>query len=104
MDLPGCWKISAGWWKMAFTSFPECRSFPALPLCEKRTSARFSPSWRRLPCLTFTCLPFHQYGEPKYSLLGKRWAMAKVGAPSAAEMNRFTLMAEQAGFRVTVGG
>jgi pyruvate-formate lyase-activating enzyme len=20
MNLPGCWKISAGWWKMAFTS------------------------------------------------------------------------------------
>ncbi|TCW16551.1 pyruvate formate lyase activating enzyme [Raoultella sp. BIGb0138] len=49
-------------------------------------------------------LPFHQYGEPKYQLLGKTWAMAKISPPSASEIAVFKTMAEQAGFRVTIGG
>ena len=49
-------------------------------------------------------LPFHQYGEPKYQLLGKTWAMAKVSAPQASEIQRFKVMAEQAAFHVTIGG
>ncbi len=31
-------------------------------------------------------LPFHQYGEPKYRLLGKTWSMKEVPAPSSADV------------------
>ncbi|HFP9385643.1 TPA: [formate-C-acetyltransferase]-activating enzyme [Raoultella planticola] len=82
---------------------PRVPLIPGFTLCEKNFSQILS-FLAPFALSDIHLLPFHQYGEPKYSLLGKRWAMAKVGAPSAAEMNRFTLMAEQAGFRVTVGG
>lgn len=36
---------------------PRVPLIPGFTLCE-RTSARFSPSWRRLRCLTFTCCRF----------------------------------------------
>ncbi len=49
-------------------------------------------------------LPFHQYGEPKYRLLGQQWLMKDVPAPSVQEMARLRAMAECAGFQVTVGG
>lgn len=49
-------------------------------------------------------LPFHQYGEPKYRLLGQQWSMKDVPAPSVQEIARLRIMAESAGFQVTVGG
>lgn len=49
-------------------------------------------------------LPFHQYGEPKYRLLGKTWSMKEVAAPSSADVATMREMAERAGFQVTVGG
>ncbi len=45
-------------------------------------------------------LPFHQYGEPKYRLLGKRWSMKEVPAPSSADVTTMREMAERAGFRL----
>lgn len=47
-------------------------------------------------------LPFHQYGEPKYRLLGKTWSMKDVAAPSSADVTTMREMAERAGFQVTV--
>lgn len=49
-------------------------------------------------------LPFHQYGEPKYRLLGKTWSMKEVPAPSSVDVATMREMAERAGFQVTVGG
>lgn len=49
-------------------------------------------------------LPFHQYGEPKYRLLGQQWSMKAVPAPQKDEVAAYRLMAESAGFEVTVGG
>ncbi len=49
-------------------------------------------------------LPFHQYGEPKYNLLGLPWSMKEVPVPSAQEIGFIRKMAECAGFQVTVGG
>lgn len=49
-------------------------------------------------------LPFHQYGEPKYRLLGREWSMKDIPAPSSADVALMREMAEQAGFQVTVGG
>lgn len=49
-------------------------------------------------------LPFHQYGEPKYRLLGQQWLMKDVPAPSAQEVAALREIAECAGFQVTTGG
>ncbi|MCW8114113.1 [formate-C-acetyltransferase]-activating enzyme [Yersinia intermedia] len=49
-------------------------------------------------------LPFHQYGEPKYTLLGQPWAMKDVAMPLPEELNKLKLIAESAGYRVTIGG
>ncbi|MGU3525671.1 [formate-C-acetyltransferase]-activating enzyme [Enterobacteriaceae bacterium C23F] len=49
-------------------------------------------------------LPFHQYGEPKYRLLGGEWQMKEVAPPSAKEVDAVRRMAEAAGFSVTTGG
>lgn len=49
-------------------------------------------------------LPFHQYGEPKYSLLDLPWLMKEVPVPTAQEVDIIRKMAECAGFQVTVGG
>ncbi|MEH3414932.1 [formate-C-acetyltransferase]-activating enzyme [Phytobacter diazotrophicus] len=49
-------------------------------------------------------LPFHQYGEPKYRLLGQQWLMKDVPAPSAQEVAALCEIAECAGFQVTIGG
>ena len=49
-------------------------------------------------------LPFHQYGEPKYRLLGKRWAMKQISPPSSEEIAAVVEKAEAAGFQVTIGG
>ncbi|PLL15175.1 [formate-C-acetyltransferase]-activating enzyme, partial [Klebsiella michiganensis] len=49
-------------------------------------------------------LPFHQYGEPKYHLLGKKWSMSMIKAPAESEIQPFRTLAERAGFSVTVGG
>ena len=49
-------------------------------------------------------LPFHQYGEPKYRLLGWPWQMADVDPPSDADIAKMRCMAEEAGFQVSVGG
>ncbi|MDV2903723.1 [formate-C-acetyltransferase]-activating enzyme [Phytobacter diazotrophicus] len=49
-------------------------------------------------------LPFHQYGEPKYRLLGQQWLMKDVPAPSAQEVAALREIAECAGFQVTIGG
>lgn len=49
-------------------------------------------------------LPFHQYGEPKYGLLGRTWAMKAIPVPDDNEIAAIRIMAEQAGFKVTTGG
>lgn len=49
-------------------------------------------------------LPFHQYGEPKYRLLGQEWTMNQVGVPTEEEIATLRQMAERAGFLVTLGG
>ncbi len=49
-------------------------------------------------------LPFHQYGEPKYGLLGRSWAMKTIPVPDENEIAAIRIMAEQAGFKVTTGG
>ncbi|WP_337018967.1 [formate-C-acetyltransferase]-activating enzyme [Leclercia sp. AS011] len=49
-------------------------------------------------------LPFHQYGEPKYRLLGRTWTMRHVATPDAETVAAIRLQAERAGFQVTVGG
>ncbi|ASV57516.1 Pyruvate formate-lyase activating enzyme [Lelliottia jeotgali] len=49
-------------------------------------------------------LPFHQYGEPKYRLLGHEWTMSQVAVPTEEEIATMQQMAEQAGFLVTLGG
>ncbi|MBF8469353.1 [formate-C-acetyltransferase]-activating enzyme, partial [Klebsiella oxytoca] len=49
-------------------------------------------------------LPFHQFGEPKYHLLGKKWSMSMIKAPAESEIQPFRTLAERAGFSVTIGG
>ncbi|MCL5499215.1 [formate-C-acetyltransferase]-activating enzyme [Escherichia coli] len=49
-------------------------------------------------------LPFHQYGEPKYRLLGLQWSMKDIPAPSEQEVAALREIAECAGFQVTTGG
>lgn len=49
-------------------------------------------------------LPFHQYGEAKYRLLGQPWAMKDVPVPLPQEVAEMQALAERAGFLVTVGG
>lgn len=49
-------------------------------------------------------LPFHQYGEPKYRLLGRPWTMSQVAPPDDNEIATIRRMAEKAGFQVTTGG
>ncbi|MFO3906869.1 [formate-C-acetyltransferase]-activating enzyme [Enterobacter hormaechei] len=49
-------------------------------------------------------LPFHQYGEPKYRLLGRTWTMRHVATPDAETVAAIRLQAERVGFQVTVGG
>ena len=49
-------------------------------------------------------LPFHQYGEPKYRLLGQQWEMRQVAPPGEVDVAEMRQMAEQEGFHVTVGG
>ncbi|MCU6676519.1 [formate-C-acetyltransferase]-activating enzyme [Leclercia tamurae] len=49
-------------------------------------------------------LPFHQYGEPKYRLLGHPWTMSQVATPDADEIAAIRVLAERAGFQVTLGG
>ena len=57
-----------------------------------------------LPVEEVHLLPFHQYGEPKYSLLEREWAMAGIKAPEAEEVAPIRAMVEQAGYRVGMGG
>ncbi|MGL5387076.1 MAG: [formate-C-acetyltransferase]-activating enzyme [Enterobacterales bacterium] len=49
-------------------------------------------------------LPFHQYGEAKYTLLGREYAMRGVAAPTEQEIAPLQAMAQQAGYRVIIGG
>ena len=57
-----------------------------------------------LPVEEVHLLPFHQYGEPKYSLLEREWAMAGIKAPEPEEIAPIQAMVEQAGYRVVMGG
>ncbi|BBQ82570.1 TPA: [formate-C-acetyltransferase]-activating enzyme [Kluyvera ascorbata] len=57
-----------------------------------------------LPVEEVHLLPFHQYGEPKYSLLAREWAMAGIKAPEAEEIAPIRARVEQAGYRVVMGG
>ena len=57
-----------------------------------------------LPVEEVHLLPFHQYGEPKYSLLDREWAMAGIKAPEPEEIAPIQAMVEQAGYRVVMGG
>ena len=49
-------------------------------------------------------LPFHQYGASKYGLVGIDYAMHEVAPPADDEIAPFVQRAQQAGYRVTVGG
>jgi pyruvate formate lyase activating enzyme len=49
-------------------------------------------------------LPFHQYGEAKYTLLGREYAMRGVAAPTELQIAPLQAMAQQAGYRVIIGG
>lgn len=49
-------------------------------------------------------LPFHQYGEAKYRLLNRPYLMRDIPTPIEAEIKEFHLMAEHAGYTVTIGG
>jgi pyruvate formate lyase activating enzyme len=49
-------------------------------------------------------LPFHQYGESKYGLVGLDYAMKDVKPPEEHEVEPYIRRAEAAGYRVTVGG
>ena len=49
-------------------------------------------------------LPFHQYGEPKYRLLGQEWGMRQVIPPTEDEVSAMRQRAEREGFNVTLGG
>ena len=57
-----------------------------------------------LPVDEVHLLPFHQYGEPKYALLDRAWAMAGIHAPEAEEIAPIQAMVEQAGYRAVIGG
>lgn len=57
-----------------------------------------------LPVEEVHLLPFHQYGEPKYSLLEREWAMAGIKAPEPEEIAPIQAIVEQAGYRVVMGG
>ena len=57
-----------------------------------------------LPVEEVHLLPFHQYGEPKYSLLEREWAMAGIKAPEPEEIAPIQAMVERAGYRVVIGG
>lgn len=82
---------------------PRVPLIPGFTLSEEniaRILAFLSPTGMRQLHL----LPFHQYGEPKYRLLGQNWAMSQVAPPDRDEIAAVKAMAEQAGFQVTVGG
>ena len=49
-------------------------------------------------------LPFHQYGASKYGLVGLDYAMPDVTPPGEDEIAPFVRRAQDAGYRVTVGG
>jgi pyruvate formate lyase activating enzyme len=49
-------------------------------------------------------LPFHQYGEDKYALLGKPYLMRHIPVPDTAEIARFQTVAIRAGYDVHIGG
>ncbi|MFC0225974.1 [formate-C-acetyltransferase]-activating enzyme [Serratia aquatilis] len=49
-------------------------------------------------------LPFHQYGEAKYALLGREYALHNMAPPSEQEIAPIQAMAQQAGYRVVIGG
>jgi len=49
-------------------------------------------------------LPFHQYGESKYGLVGLDYAMKDVKPPEEQDVEPYIRRAEAAGYRVTVGG
>ncbi|MFV0262763.1 MAG: [formate-C-acetyltransferase]-activating enzyme [Kluyvera sp.] len=57
-----------------------------------------------LPIDEVHLLPFHPYGEPKYSLLDREWAMAGINAPRAEALAPIQARVERAGYRVVMGG
>ena len=82
---------------------------PRLPLIPGYTLnpenvARILAFLAPLPIEEIHLLPFHQYGEPKYSLLDREWAMAGIKAPELEEIAPIQAMVEQAGYRVVMGG
>ncbi|WP_368299343.1 [formate-C-acetyltransferase]-activating enzyme [Kluyvera sichuanensis] len=82
---------------------------PRLPLIPGYTLnpenvARILAFLAPLPIEEIHLLPFHQYGEPKYSLLDREWAMAGIKAPEPEEIAPIQAMVEQAGYRVVMGG
>lgn len=82
---------------------------PRLPLIPGYTLntenvARILAFLAPLPIEEVHLLPFHQYGEPKYSLLDREWAMAGIKAPELEEIAPIQAMVEQAGYRVVMGG
>ncbi|MGZ0751666.1 [formate-C-acetyltransferase]-activating enzyme [Kluyvera sichuanensis] len=82
---------------------------PRLPLIPGYTLntenvARILAFLAPLPVEEVHLLPFHQYGEPKYSLLEREWAMAGIKAPEPEEIAPIQAMVEQGGYRVVMGG
>ena len=82
---------------------------PRLPLIPGYTlsQANIAKTIAILKCLSFRelhLLPFHKYGEPKYDLLGRAWAMKNIPVSDENEIAAIRIMAEEAGFKVTTGG
>ncbi|AHK18706.1 [formate-C-acetyltransferase]-activating enzyme [Yersinia similis] len=85
------------------TVIPRLPLIPGYTLSEEnvqRVLAILAP----LNLIELHLLPFHQYGEPKYRLLGQAWAMKEVATPVPAAINQLKLLVEASGYRVTIGG
>ncbi|CND27493.1 [formate-C-acetyltransferase]-activating enzyme [Yersinia pseudotuberculosis] len=85
------------------TVIPRLPLIPGYTLSEEnvqRVLAILAP----LNLIELHLLPFHQYGEPKYRLLGQAWAMKEVATPVPEAINQLKLLVEASGYRVTIGG
>ncbi|WP_409422111.1 [formate-C-acetyltransferase]-activating enzyme [Pseudaeromonas sp. ZJS20] len=85
------------------------RVIPRVPLIPgfTLTPANLERIFARLTSLGLTevhLLPFHRYGEPKYTLLGKRFQLAGVAEPDPQTVAAVVAEAEALGLRVTLGG
>ncbi|WP_145476745.1 [formate-C-acetyltransferase]-activating enzyme [Yersinia similis] len=85
------------------TVIPRLPLIPGYTLSEENVQ-RVLTILAPLNLIELHLLPFHQYGEPKYRLLGQAWAMKEVATPVPAAINQLKLLVEASGYRVTIGG